>query len=62
MTALFANEITELCGHEELVRLLYPSFELKRRFGIDITVAEHNDIPGFSWGLASALAGAGRSR
>ncbi len=61
VTALFANEITELCGHEELIRLLYPAFELKRRFGIDIelSVAEHNDIPGFSWGLANVLAGAG---
>jgi hypothetical protein len=59
VTALFANEITELCGTEELVRLLYPAFELKRRYGIDIRVAEHNDIPGFSWGLANVLAGAG---
>lgn len=59
VTALFANEITELCGHEELIRLLYPAFELKRRFGVDITVAELNDIPGFSWGLANVLAGAG---
>ncbi len=59
VTALFANEITELCSHEELIRLLYPAFELKRRYGIDIAMAEHNDIPGFSWGLANVLAGAG---
>jgi hypothetical protein len=59
VTALFANEVTELCGTEELIRLLYPAFALKRRFGIDIAAAEHNDIPGFSWGLANVLAGAG---
>jgi hypothetical protein len=59
VTALFANQITELCGTEELIRLLYPSFALKRRYGIDIAAAEHNDIPGFAWGLAGVLAGAG---
>lgn len=59
VTALFGNQTLELCGHEELVRLLYPAFGLKRRHGIDIACAEHNDIPGFPWGLASVLAGAG---
>ena len=57
--ALYGNQIHELCGHEELIRLLYPSFRLKREFGIDITSAQHNDIPGFSWGMASTLAKAG---
>ena len=59
VSALFGNEIQELCGHEELIRLLYPAFQLKRQYGIEIACAEHNDIPGFSWGLASVLAGAG---
>ena len=59
VTALFGNQTLELCGHEELIRLLYPAFELKRRYGIEITSAEHADIPGWPWGLASALAGAG---
>ncbi len=59
VTALFGNETSELCGHEEQIRLLYPSFRLKRRFGIPIRTAELNDIPGVSWGLASVLAGAG---
>jgi hypothetical protein len=57
--ALYGNQIQELCGHEEMIRLLYPSFRLKRELGIDITSAQHNDIPGFSWGMASTLAGAG---
>ena len=59
ITALFGNQTLELCGHEELIRLLYPAFALKRRFGVDIGSAEHNDIPGFVWGLAGVLAGAG---
>lgn len=59
VTALFGNEITELCGHEELIRLLYPSFELKRKYNVPIYSAEHNDIPGVSWGLAKVLANSG---
>jgi len=59
ITALFGNQTLELCGHEELVRLLYPAFELKRQYGIEISSAEHNDVPGFTWALASVLAGAG---
>ena len=59
VTALYGNQTLELCSHEELVRLLYPAFRLKRELGIEITSAEHNDIPGFPWGLASVLAGAG---
>jgi hypothetical protein len=59
LTALFGNLTTELCGHETLIRALYLSAGLKRRYGISITSAEHNDIPGFSWGLTRILAEAG---
>ncbi|MHB0878930.1 MAG: glycoside hydrolase family 38 N-terminal domain-containing protein [Anaerolineae bacterium] len=59
ITALFGNETSELCGSEEQVRLLYPAFRLARRLGITIEMAELNDVPGVSWGLASVLAGAG---
>jgi len=59
LTALFGNQTTELCGHEELIRLMYPSFNLKREHGIKIRSAGLNDIPGLSWGLATVLPGAG---
>ena len=59
VTATLGNQITGLCSHEELIRLLYPSFRLKRQHGVPIQTAELNDIPGFSWGLASVLHGAG---
>lgn len=59
VTAMYGNMITELCGHEELIRSLYPSFALKRQYGIPITSAEHNDITGISWGVAQVLADAG---
>lgn len=59
VSALFGNQTTELCGHEELIRLMYPAFRLKHEYGVPIRSAEHNDIPGVSWGLATVLAGAG---
>ena len=57
--ALFGNEIDALCGHEELVRLMYPSFRFKRQYGGEINVGSITDLPGLSWGLSSVLAGAG---
>jgi hypothetical protein len=59
LTALFGNLTTELCGHETLVRALYPAFHLRRLHGIPVVSAEHNDIPGFAWGLSQILIGAG---
>jgi len=59
VTALFGNQTSELLGHEEIIRQLYPAYALKRCHGIDICSAEHNDIPGFCWAIASTLAGAG---
>lgn len=55
VTALFGNMTTEICGPETLIRSLYPSFDLKRRHGIPIVSAQHDDIPGISWGLCQVL-------
>lgn len=59
VNAFIGNETTELLGPEEMVRMLYPVFELKRKYGIPVVSAEHNDIPGVSWGVAAAMVGAG---
>ena len=59
LTALFGNMTTEICGHESLARTAYHAFRLKRLYGIPIVSAEHNDIPGLSWGLSHVLAEAG---
>ncbi|MBN1864786.1 MAG: hypothetical protein JW808_07790 [Victivallales bacterium] len=59
LTALFGNMTTEICGHESLMRTLYPSFRLKREYGIPIVSAEHNDITGISWGLCRVLCDTG---
>jgi len=57
--ALFGNEISNLCSHEELIRLMYPSFRLKHKYGAEILTGSITDVPGLSWGLPTVLAGAG---
>jgi len=57
--ALFGNQISDMCSHEELIRLMYPSFKIKREFGGKIGFGSITDIPGLSWGLPTVLFGAG---
>ncbi|MCK4601905.1 MAG: hypothetical protein KAU28_05535, partial [Phycisphaerae bacterium] len=57
--ALSGNETSGMCGHEELVRLAYPSRALQRRLGGEICVGSITDVPGLSWGLPAVLAGVG---
>ncbi len=59
VSALFANQICSICGHEELIRLLYPSFRLKKELDATISSAAITDIPGLSWSLPSLLASVG---
>lgn len=59
IAATFGNMIDAMCGHEELHRLLYPSFQLRRTYGIPVTTANMVDIPGMSWGLSAVLGQAG---
>jgi alpha-mannosidase len=59
VTALYANVLTGLAGATEMTHLT----EFARRFsaehGVPITSAVVSDIPGFTWGLVSALAQSG---
>ncbi len=57
--ALVGNETSGMCGHEELIRLLYPSRTLQRRLGGEICVGSITDVPGLSWALPTVLAGSG---
>lgn len=59
VTAFFANLISEILSPEQTLRALYPSEEIARESGVPIIAAEHNDVPGFSWGYCTALCRAG---
>lgn len=57
--ALIGNEITDILGHEEMIRMMYPSFRIKNEFGGKIGVGSITDVTGLSWGLPIALSNAG---
>lgn len=57
--ALFGNQISCLSGHEEGIRLMYPSFRMQQRLGGQIQCGSITDVPGLSWSLPTVLAGAG---
>jgi hypothetical protein len=57
--ALLGNEIDSLAGHEQQIRLMYPSFRFKRQYGGQISMGSLTDLPGLSWGMPTVLAGAG---
>ena len=57
--ALYAELTTNISSHEELIRLLYPSFRINKEYGGQIKVGSITDIPGLSWGLPTILQGAG---
>lgn len=57
--AFYGNEITDLDSHEELIRLMYPSFRINKEFGGQIKVGSITDEPGVNWGIPTVLAGAG---
>ena len=57
--ALFGNQIDALCSHEQLIRLMYPSFRFQRDYGASIRTGSITDVPGLAWGLPTVMAGAG---
>ena len=57
--ALYGNQISCLSGHEEAIRLMYPSFRMQQRLGGRIRCGSITDVPGLSWSLPTVLAGAG---
>ncbi len=50
---------TDLCGNEELVRSLYYSHALSKKYNVPVTTGQIDDTPGFTWGLSELLAKSG---
>jgi len=59
VNAFLANMVTELMGAEQMARLVYGAFGLRRRYGIPVTSAANVDIPGLSWSTMTLLAKCG---
>jgi hypothetical protein len=57
--AMYGNELTGLCRPEELIRLFGYAARLSGRCGLPIESAMSSDVPGYTWGVVSAMAQAG---
>jgi alpha-mannosidase len=55
----YANELTGLCRPEELLQLFRFGTRLGKQAGLKIDSAMMSDVPGFSWGVVTAMAQAG---
>ncbi len=59
LDAQYANMHTGVCSAEELVRSLYFSAAMERKWGIPARTAMLTDTPTYTWAVPSLLAGAG---
>lgn len=50
--------MTQLVGHEEAIRALWPVHELRRRFGLSPSIVQHGDVNGLPWGTVPLMAAA----
>lgn len=55
LDGLFGNMLTGLCRPAELMQALSYKHELEKMTGVDIDSAMITDVPGWSWGLVTAL-------
>jgi alpha-mannosidase len=59
INALYANVLTALPRPEELLRVLEPAVRFSAATGVHADTAVICDVPGYTWGLVSAMAQAG---
>ncbi len=59
LNGMYANELTGLCRPEELLQLFRYSTELGNQCGVRVDSAMISDVPGYTWGMVSAMAQAG---
>jgi len=59
LNGMYANELTGLCRPEELLQLCAYSTRLGAQCGVKVDSAMQSDVPGMTWGTATAMAQAG---
>jgi hypothetical protein len=59
LNGMYLNELSGLCGPEELLRLFRYSTQLAQQCGVTIDSAMISDVPGATWGTVTAMAQAG---
>lgn len=51
--------MTQLVGHEDSARSFLPVRELRERYGLPVSIVQHGDINGLSWGTVPLMRAAG---
>ena len=59
LDAMYGNELTGLCRPEELLRLFRYATVLGGQCGVPVEAAMISDVPGYTWGIVTAMAEAG---
>ncbi len=59
LNAMYLNELTGLCRPEELIRLFRYGTQLAAEAGVTVDAAMISDVPGYTWGLVTAMDQAG---
>jgi len=59
LNGMYANELTGLCRPEELLQLFRYTSRLGEQCGVKVDSAMLSDVPGFTWGVATAMSQAG---
>ena len=57
--ALYAQAMTGIYSDEELFELVGCAKRFEKEYGVSVTSAMQTDVPGYTWGLVSALANNG---
>lgn len=59
LNGMYGNELTGLCSPEELTQLFRYGTSLAAECGVKLDSAMLSDVPGFTWGTATAMGQAG---
>ncbi|MBI2435291.1 MAG: hypothetical protein HYV26_20730 [Candidatus Hydrogenedentes bacterium] len=59
LDAFYGNELTALCRPEELIQLMAKARQVEKEFGVMIDSAMITDVPGYTWGIVTAMAQSG---
>ena len=59
LDAFYVHLLTGLATDEELFELMQPAKEFEKKYDVPVITAIGSDVPGYSWGLVTAMAGQG---
>ncbi len=56
LDGFYVHMMTALGTEEQLLQLMQPAKDFEREYGVPVTTAIGSDVPGYTWGLVSAMA------